>query len=76
MVAKRRLIVHADDVLVLNGFEVDADVLIEITKPGKRLLWAFTKSEDGTEIHPVAYSEDRVIWLTDEDLVRPRSEAI
>ena len=74
MVAKRRLIVHADDVLVLNGFEVDAVVLIEITKPGKRLLWAFTKSEDGTEIRPVCFSEEHCIWLMDSDLVRSKAE--
>ena len=76
MAAKRRVVVRRDDVLVLNGFEIDASTLIDITKPDKRLLWAFVKSEDGTDIRPVAYSEDRVIWLTSEDLVRPRSEVI
>ena len=76
MAAKRRVVVRRDDVLVLNGFEIGADVLLEITKPNKRLLWQFIQSEDGLEIRPIAYSEDRVIWLTDEDLVRPRSEVI
>jgi hypothetical protein len=74
MAAKRRIIAHRDDVLVLNGFEVDASVLIDITKPGRRLLWAFVQSEDGARICPVAYSEDRVIWLTAEDLVRNKTE--
>ena len=74
MAAKRRIVVHRDDVLVLNGFEVDASILIDITKPNRRLLWAFVKSEDETAIQPVCYGEDRVIWLTDEDLVRDKSE--
>jgi hypothetical protein len=71
MAAQRRIVVRRDDVLILpSGFEVDASTLVDITTLDKRLLWAFTKSEDGLEIRPVAYSEDRVIWLTDEDLVR------
>ena len=74
MAVRRRLTITRDDVLVLNGFELDASTLIDITKPDKRLLWAFVKSEDGTDIRPVAYSEDRVIWLTSEDLVRSKSE--
>ena len=75
MAAQRRIVVRRDDVLVLpSGFEVDASTLSDITKPDKRLLWAFVKSEDGTAIQPVCYDETRVIWLTDEDLVRQNSE--
>ena len=77
MAAKRRVVVRRDDVLVLpTGFEVEASILVDITAPDKRILWAFTKSEDGLEIRLIAYSEDHCIWLTEEDLVRPRSEVI
>jgi hypothetical protein len=74
MAAKRRIVVHRDDVLVLNGFEVDASTLIDITKPDKRLLWAFVKSEDGLEIRPVCFSEEHCIWLMDSDLARNKAE--
>ena len=75
--AKRRVVVRRDDVLVLpTGFEVEASILVDITAPDKRILWAFTKSEDGLEIRPIAYSEDRVIWLTDEDLVKASSDIV
>ena len=74
MAEKRKLTVRRDDVLVLNGFEIDADVLLEITKPNQRMLWAFVQSEDGTRIQPTPFTEDKVIWLTEEDLVRSNSE--
>ena len=77
MAAKRRVVVRQDDVLVLsNGFEIDVDVLLEITKPNRRVLWTFMQSEDGTRIQPVPFTEDRVIWLTDEDLVRASSDIV
>lgn len=68
--ARRRVVVRDTDVLVIKGFEVDASVLADITTPGKRLLWAFVLSEDGTCVRPICFSEDRVIWLTEEDLAR------
>ena len=66
--ARRRIVVLKDDVLVIRGIEIDAEVLREIVDPTKRLLWAFIK-KDG-DVMPVAYSEDRCIWLSDDDLVR------
>jgi len=66
----RRIVVRKTDVLVINGYEVDAAVLQSIVDCEKRLLWAFKRSEDGLNIQPVAYSEERCIWLTDEDLER------
>jgi hypothetical protein len=33
-------------------------------------LWAFVRSEDGESIQPLAISEERVVWLTDDDLAR------
>ena len=65
---RRRIVVRKDDVLIVNGMELDGEVLRSIVDPDKRLLWAFVR--EGGDTRPVAYAEDRVIWLTDEDLVR------
>lgn len=64
----RRLVIRSNDTLVFKGYEIDAEILEAIVNPSARLLWAFVKK--GHDIRPVAYSEDKVIWLTDEDLVR------
>jgi hypothetical protein len=70
MARRRYVVVRNSDILVINGFEIDAAILTDIVAPDKRLLWAFVKSEDGTAIRPVPYNEERVVWLSDEDLVR------
>lgn len=67
-VAGRTLVIRSNDTLVFKGYEIDANILDAIVNPEARLLWAFIKK--GHDIRPVAYSEDKVIWLTDEDLVR------
>jgi hypothetical protein len=67
-VAGRTLVIRNNDTLVFKGYEIDADILDAIVNPEARLLWAFIKKDH--DIRPVAYSEDKVIWLTDEDLVR------
>jgi len=64
----RTLIIRSNDTLVFKGYEIDASVMEAIVNTDARLLWAFIKK--GNDIAPVAYSEDRVIWLADEDLVR------
>jgi hypothetical protein len=69
---RRRVAIRTGDLLVLNGFEIDAAILSDIVNPDKRLLWAFVRGGDDT-IRPVAYTEDRVIWLAEEDLVRNES---
>ena len=74
MAEKRKLTVRRDDVLVLNGFEIDADVLTEIVKPNRRMLWAFVQSDDGLRIQPTPFTEDKVIWLLESDLVRDKTE--
>ena len=74
MAEKRKLTVRRDDVLVLNGFELDADVLTEIVKPNRRMLWAFVQSDDGLRIQPTPFTEDKVIWLLESDLVRDKAE--
>ena len=74
MAEKRKLTVRRDDVLVLNGFEIDADVLTEIVKPNRRMLWAFVQSDDGLRIQPTPFTEDKVIWLLESDLVRDKAE--
>jgi hypothetical protein len=53
---------------VFKGYAIDANILDAIVNPEARLLWAFIKKDH--DIRPVPYSEDKVIWLTDEDLVR------
>jgi len=73
MAARRRLVVSKDDVLVIKGMELDVSILEEMLVGDKRLLWAFLKNESG-DLQPVPYSEDKVIWLTSDDLVRSKSE--
>lgn len=63
---RRRLVVTRTDVLVINGLEIDAEVLMSITNPDTRLLWAFVRQAD--QIQPIAYNEDRVIWLQPGDM--------
>ena len=70
---RRRVAVRTNDILVVNGYELDAAILADIVTPNKRLLWAFVENTDGS-IQPVAYSEDRVIWLSKEDLKRTAAE--
>jgi hypothetical protein len=70
---RRRLVVQKSDILVFNGMELDASILDEMLVGDKRLLWAFVKNTQG-DVQPVSYTEDRVIWLTDDDLVRSKSE--
>ena len=67
--ARRRIVVQKDDVLIIGGVEVDAEILREIVNPQKRLLWYFIRRDNG-DCQPVAVSEDQCIWLTDDDLVR------
>ena len=87
MAAKRRIVVRRDDslcqrrvsvkpgdILILNGFEIDADVLLEITRPNRRMLWSFVQSEDGARIQPTPFTEDKVIWIEASDLVRAKED--
>ena len=67
---RRRIVVRKTDMLVIDGYEVDASVLVGMIDPDKRVLWAFIRAENGVDIRPVPYDEERVIWLTDEDLRR------
>jgi hypothetical protein len=64
--ARWRLIVSKNDILVINGMELDAAILREIVSPSKRVLWAFVKQ--GGDIKPRCYSEDEVIWLTSDEV--------
>jgi hypothetical protein len=64
----RRIAAHAADTIVIGQYEIDVDVLEQVLSPNNRVLWAFIE-RDGC-VRPVAYTEDRIIWLTDEDLVR------
>lgn len=67
---KRRLVVRKDDILVIDGLEIEASILGTMVEPGKRLLWAFI--HEGGDVRPVAYSEDQCIWLEPADLVRSK----
>ena len=62
----RRITVRKDDVLVFKGYEVDAEVLRAMIDPQPRVLWAFVRQ--GSRIQPIAYSEEQVIWLTEEEV--------
>lgn len=66
--AARCLMFHyaqAGDVIVMDGVEISAEALSVITNPNNRLLYAFVKKRG--RVHPVAYSEERVIWLETRD---------
>jgi hypothetical protein len=63
----RYITARKGDTLVVGGHEVDVAVLEEIMKPDKRVLWAFVRNDAG-DVTPICYSEDRVIWLTQEDV--------
>ena len=63
----RYITARKGDTLVVGGHEVDVAVLEEIMKPDKRVLWAFIRNDAG-DVTPICYSEDRVIWLTQEDV--------
>ena len=69
--ASRRIVVRSADTLIVNGYELDGEILKELLNPDNRVLWAFIKQD--TRIQPVAYDESRVMWLTDEDLT-PENE--
>lgn len=66
MGAKRRIVVRKDDILVVNGIELDGDILREIVKPSNRLLWAFVRQ--GDDVRPICFSEEHCIWLLESDL--------
>jgi hypothetical protein len=71
----RRIKVSPGDVLLINGYEVDASILVEMVAPEKRLLWAFVRNNE-VEIQPVPYDESRVLWLAEEDLVRSETDQL
>jgi ABC-type Zn uptake system ZnuABC Zn-binding protein ZnuA len=62
MPVRRTIVVRKDDILVVNGMELDGAILKEIVSPSKRLLWAFVKN--GDDCRPICFSEDQCIWLT------------
>lgn len=66
--AGRRIKVGPDDVMLVNGYEIAFDVLVAVTNPEARLLWAFMHGKEKKTIQPVAYDERRVIWIEDGDL--------
>lgn len=67
MASARYVELGSKDVLIFKGMEIDQDVLEAIVETNKRLLWAFVRGERN-DIRAVPYSEDRVIWLAEEDL--------
>jgi hypothetical protein len=74
--ARRRVEVFKDDLLIFRDTEIDAGILDCIINPtGKRrALWAFIKNDEG-DIRPVCYTEDKVVWLQDSDLQRTEDVA-
>lgn len=67
-VARRVMIQRTDTLVVGAGLEIDAESLLEILQPGRRVLWAFVE-KDGA-IQPVPYDESRCVWLSEDDLFR------
>jgi hypothetical protein len=68
--AQERVVVGKRDIIEYRGRTISAAVLDAITDTNARLLWAFMKDADGN-VQPVAYTEDKVIWMTDADVLRP-----
>jgi len=68
-VERRRVVVRATDVLVVNGYELDAAILLGLLNPDKRVLWGFVRGPEGS-IQPVSYSERQLIWIAESDLER------
>jgi hypothetical protein len=66
--AVRRIRVRPTDTLLINGYEISADVLTTVTNPEARLLWAFVARDKN--LQAVAYSEQQVIWMEDADYSR------
>ena len=76
MLGSRHINVIAGDVLVINGYEVDATILLDIVSPDKRVLWAFVAYEEVKTIQPIPYDESRIIWLAEEDLIRSAADQV
>jgi hypothetical protein len=68
MMGGRRITVRTADTIIIGEYEVEASVLQQMLDPRNRVLWAFVKRPG--RVQAVAYDETRVVWLTDEDLVR------
>ncbi len=73
LTGSRRMRVVTGDVLLINGYEIEASILMELVKPDNRVLWAFVKGENG-DLQPVPSDETRCIWLQDSDLERTADE--
>lgn len=69
----RRIVVRKTDVLVVNGVELDGEVLRSIVDPERRMLWSFAKRENG-DVIPTCFSEEQCIWLTEGDLARSAND--
>lgn len=71
MAVGKRVELGAKDVLVYKGMELDRNVLDAIVDTNKRLLWAFVRGSND-DVRAVPYSEERVIWLSEEDVLKER----
>lgn len=69
MAERRRVELGSRDVLVYKGKEIDKNILEAIVDTKKRLLWAFVEGAEG-DVRAVPYSEEQVIWMSEEDVVR------
>ncbi len=65
-----RVELHARDVLVYKGKEIDRNILEAILETDKRLLWAFVRGENG-DVRAIPYSEEQVIWMSEKDVLQP-----
>lgn len=69
--ARKKIDPMSTDLLVRKSGTLDQEVLDTILGADKRLLWAFVRNKDG-DTQAVPYSEDRVIWLAESDVLQPR----
>lgn len=71
----KRVELMRGEVLVHKGLEIDRDVLDAVVDTNKRVLWAFVRGRNG-DIRAVPYSESHVIWLTEDDIIKPEEVEI
>jgi len=75
IIGSRRLQIRTGDLLVVKGFELQAEVLEQIINPDNRVLWAFVRNDHG-DLQPVPYDESRVVWLADDDIIRRNGDEV
>lgn len=76
MAKQKYVVLNEDEVLIYKGMEIDQDVLDAVIDSNKRLLWAFVRGTTHGTVRAVPYSEERVIWLAESDIIKEQDVEI